>query len=137
MLYNLLYLWFVKYYIIFSNFNTENRIQIAEINSKNVEEDLLALERLIKIQVKQGYLDFQAAKKAVDVSTKNLTSAEENRRVNYERYNLGSGTILDVLQADRDYTDAIRNKIDVTFEFYRLKDRLTNFLGKLNYMEYE
>lgn len=122
---------------IFSNFNTENRIEIAEINAKNVEEDLTALERQIKIEVKQGYLDFQAAKKGLDVSTKNVTSAEENRRINYERYNLGSGTILDVLQADRDYTSAISNKIDATFEFYRLKDRLVNFLGKLNYKDFE
>ena len=122
---------------IFSNFNVENRIQLAEVNSKNVEEDLMALERQIKIQVKQGYLDFQAAKKGYDVATRNITSAEENRRINYERYNLGSGTILDVLQADRDFTDAISNKIDATFEFYRLKDRLVNFLGKLNYKDFE
>ncbi|MBU2493951.1 MAG: TolC family protein [Bacteroidetes bacterium] len=122
---------------IFSNFNTENRIQIAEVSAKNVEEDLTALERQIKVEVKQGYQDFQAAKKGLDVATKNLTSAEENRRINYERYNLGSGTILDVLQADRDYSVAISNKIDATFEFYRLKDRLVNYLGKLNYKDFE
>lgn len=122
---------------IFSNFNTENRIETAQVNAKNVEEDLIALERQIKIEVKQGYQDFQAAKKGLDVATKNLTSAEENRRINYERYNLGSGTILDVLQSDRDYTDAISNKIDATFEFYRLKDKLVNYLGKLNYKDFE
>ncbi len=122
---------------IFSNFNTENNIELAIASQKNVEEDLNTLERQIKIEIKQGYLDLTAAKKSLDVATKNVVSAEENRKVNQERYNLGSGTILDVLQADRDYTDALRNKIDALYNFYKAKDALMNSLGKLEYKKFE
>jgi outer membrane protein len=122
---------------IFSNWNTENSIQLAMVSLKNAREDLLALERLVKIEVKQGFLDLSAAKKSLDVATKNVTAAEETRKINQERYNLGSGTILEVLQADRDYTDAQRNKINATFDFYIKRDKLSNALGKLEYKKYE
>ncbi len=122
---------------IFSNFNTDNAIQLAEVSAKNAEENLTTLERQIKIEVKQDFLDFEAAKKGLDVATKNLQSAEENRRINFERYNLGAGTILDVLQSDRDLTQAQSNKINATFEFYRTKDKLLNTLGKLESKKYE
>lgn len=122
---------------IFSNWATENQIQIAKVNYLNVQEDLLALERQIKIEIKQGYLDLLAAKKSLDVASKNVIAAEENRKINQERYNLGSGTILDVLQADRDYIDALRNKINALYDFYTKRDKLNNSLGKLEYKKYE
>jgi outer membrane protein len=122
---------------IFSNWNTETQIQIAKVQEKNAYEDLSALERLIKIEVKQGYLNLAASKKALEVSNKNVKAAGENRRVNTERYNLGSGTILDVLQADKDYTDALNNKIESTYQFLIDYDDLKNRLGKLDYQKYE
>ncbi|MEW6195663.1 MAG: TolC family protein [Bacteroidota bacterium] len=122
---------------IFSNWSTESQIQSAEVNLLNAREDLLALERLVKIEVKQGFLDLTAAKKSLDVASKNVTAAEETRKINQERYNLGSGTILDVLQADRDYTDALRNKINALYDYYTKRDNLNNALGKLEYKKFE
>ncbi len=122
---------------IFSNWNTELAVQSAIVGVKNQEEDLSALERNIKIEIKQGYLDLVAAKKSLDVASKTVVSSGENRKINQERYNLGSGTILDVLQADRDYTDALRNKINAEYNFYKSKDALKNSLGNLDYKKFE
>lgn len=122
---------------IFSNFNRFYNVELAQVQYKNQQEDLRALERAIKIDIKQGYLDYSAAKKQLEVATKNVQSAEENRRINNERYGLGSGTILDVLQADRDYTQALRDRIDAEFNFYRTQDNLLNALGKLDFKQYE
>ncbi len=57
--------------------------------------------------------------------------------MNNERYSLGSGTILDVLQSDKDYTEALSNKINSEFTVYKLRDLLEYYLGKLNYNKYE
>ena len=122
---------------IFSNFSTETAIQQAEINKMNANEDLLALERQIKIEVKQGHNDLVAAKKSLEVALKNVTAAEENRKINQERYNLGSATILEVLQANRDYVDALRNKINTVFDFYRQYDKLNNAIGRLDFSKFE
>lgn len=122
---------------IFSNFNVDTRIQSAEIFATNVKEDLSALERRIQIEVKQGFLDLNAAKKNLDVTNKNVVSAQENRRINTERYNLGAGNIVELLQADRDYIQAVSNNIDALFGFFTARDRLLNALGKLDYKVYE
>ncbi|WKZ71205.1 MAG: TolC family protein [Melioribacteraceae bacterium] len=122
---------------IFSNFNVDTRIQSAQIFELNTLEDLSALERQIKIEIKQGYLDLLATKKNLDVTNKNVISARENRRINTERYNLGAGNIVELLQADRDYVSALSNKIDALFGFFTSRDRLLNALGKLDYKVFE
>lgn len=122
---------------IFSNFNTQTSVQYAKIGLLNAEEDLRSLKRTIKIEIKQGYLDFEAVKKALDVAIKTVKSASENRRVQYERYSLGSGTFLEVLQSDRDYQDALSLRIDAEFNFHSAREALLNSLGKLEYKQYE
>lgn len=122
---------------IFSNFNVDTRIQSAQIFAINAEEDLAALERQIKIDIKQGYLDLLAAKKNLDVTNKNVISAAENRRINTERYNLGAGNIVQLVQADRDYVQALSNNINALFSFFTSRDKLLNSLGKLDYKVFE
>lgn len=122
---------------IFSNFSSETQIQQAEINKLNQLEDLKSLERQIKIEIKQGYNDLIAAKKSLDVANKNVLASEENRKINLERYNLGSATILEVLQANRDYIDAMRNKINSVYDFYRKYYNLNNAIGRLDFSKYE
>ncbi len=122
---------------IFSNFNTEMQIEMAKVNAMNAREDLEILKRQIKIEIKQGYLDLLAAKKQLEVSIENVKAAGENRKINRQRYDLGSATILDVLQSDKNYIQAVQNKIVAEYEFYRLHDALLNSLGKLNIKNYE
>jgi len=122
---------------IFSNFRTSTNIQVAKVGIENAKEDLTALERQIKIQIKQGWLDLLAAKEAMQVSYESVKSSLENRKINDERYRLGSGTILDVLQSSRDYQNAQSSKIDAEFNFYKLSDKLLNLMGLLDYKQYE
>lgn len=122
---------------LFSGWTTELSYQSAKISLLNAEEDTRALERQIKIDVKQGISDYQAAVKAYDVAEKNLKSAEESKRINVEKYQLGSGTILEVLSSDASYLQAVQNKITQQFQLYRTKDRLMVALGKLDYQKYE
>ncbi len=122
---------------IFSNFSTTTNIQYAKVGILNAKEDLSALERQIKIQIKQGWLNLIAAKEAMQVSYESVKSSLENRKINDERYRLGSGTILDVLQSARDYQTAQSNKIDAEFYFYTQSDKLLNFMGLLDFKQYE
>jgi outer membrane protein len=122
---------------LFSGWSTEQSYQSAQISLLNAQEDTRALERQIKIDVKQGISDYQAAIKAYDVALKNLKSAEEAKRINVEKYTLGSGTILEVLSSDASYLQAVQNKISQQFQLYRTKDRLMVALGVLDYKKYE
>lgn len=122
---------------IFSNWSTEYRIQAEKVKSLNAQEDVSLLERQIKIDVKQGYLNLTAAKKKLEVSSKNLQAAEENRKINIEKYRLGSGTIIEKLEADKNYISAQSSQIESQFEFLILRDQLKNNLGELKYQNFE
>ncbi|HKI77144.1 MAG TPA: TolC family protein [Ignavibacteriaceae bacterium] len=122
---------------IFSGFRTSNQVQIAEVNEMNSQLALNDLERTIKQDIQKAYLDLQAAQKSLEVNKTNVTAAEQNRKIQEERYSLGSSTLLDVLIANSDYTTARTNLINAQFSYIQLSQQLKYLLGELNYKKYE
>ena len=122
---------------IFSGFSTENQVQIAKVNAENKDVELTELERNIKRNIQKNYLDLQAAEKSLSVNDKNVKAAEENRRIEEEKYSLGSGTLLNVLIANSNYTTARTNYINAKFAYVVLSEQLKYYLGVLNYQKYE
>ena len=122
---------------IFSGFSTENQVQIAKVNAENMDVELTELERNIKRNIQKNYLDLQAAEKSLSVNEKNVKAAAENRRIEEEKYSLGSGTLLNVLIASSNYTTARTNYINAKFAYVVLSEQLNYYLGVLNFQKYE
>jgi len=122
---------------IFSGFSVESRVQQAEVDAKNKELDVSDLERLIKKEMQKTYLDLQASEKRLEVSKKNVTAAEENRKIEQEKYQLGATMLLSVLIANSDYTTALTNYVNAQFEYVKLKEQLEYSLGILDYKKFE
>jgi len=122
---------------IFSGFSVENRVQQAEVDAKNKELDVLDLEKQIKKEMQKTYLDLQASEKRLEVSKKNVTAAEENRKIEQEKYTLGATMLLNVLIANSDYMNALTNYVNAQFEYVKLKQELEYSLGVLDYKKFE
>ena len=122
---------------IFSGWSVNNRVQFAEVDMKNKEVELNDLERDIKRQIQTTYLDLKAAQKGLSVSQNNVESAEENLRIEQERYSLGSSRLLDVLIANSNYTRALSDLINAQFAYIVLSEQLKYYLGVLDYSKYE
>lgn len=122
---------------IFSGFATQNAIQIAEVDAMNYELQVSDTERLIKQNLQKTFLDLEAAKKALLVTEKNVKAAEENLKIEQEKYNLGAGKLLDVLIASTAYQNATTNFINAQFYYIRLSEELKYNLGVLDYTQYE
>ncbi len=122
---------------IFSNFNTENQVEFAEVNVMNRKIEVNDLERQIKKNLQSTFLDLQAAEKALEVGKSNVEAATENRKIESEKYSLGSGTLLNVLIANSDYTNALTNYINAQFAYVKLNEQLKYYLGVLDYQKYE
>lgn len=122
---------------IFSGFSIDNHVQLAEVSLMNSKADLSDLERDIKRNIQKTYLDLQAAEKSLDVSKRNVEAAEENRRIQQEKYDLGSNTLLDVLVANSGYTTAQTNYINAEYAYIVLSEQLKYQLGILDYKKYE
>lgn len=122
---------------IFSGWSVDNRVQLAKVDIKNKEIELSDFEREVKKDILKNHLDLQASEKKLDVSEKNVIAAEENLKIEEEKYLLGSTTLLNVLIANSEYTNALSSFINAQYEFLKLKDQLEYLLGITNYKEYE
>ncbi|MFO7526802.1 MAG: TolC family protein [Ignavibacteriaceae bacterium] len=122
---------------IFSGFSVSNQVQFAEVRAMNTELELNDLERKIKQDIQQSLLDLQAATKALIVSEKNVNAAEENLKIEREKYSLGAGKLLDVLIANTFFTNAQTNFINNQFNYIRLSEQLKYNLGILDHTLYE
>ena len=122
---------------LFLGWSVDNRVQFAKVDVKNKEVELSDLERIIKRQLQQTFLDLQAAFKFLNVSENNISFAGENLKIEQEKYSLGSGKLLDVLIANSNYTTALTDLINAQFVYLVLSEQLKYYVGVLDYSKYE
>ena len=73
----------------------------------------------------------------MNVSENNVAAAGENLKIEEEKYNLGSGKLLDVLIANSQYTTALTDLINAQFAYIVLSEQLKYNLGVLDFTKYE
>ncbi len=115
---------------IFSNWNTENSIQSAEVQIQNNNEQLKALELNIKSQVMNASLDLQTVKQQLDASDVALTATKQSWQILKEKYTLGAATYLDLQLSYNNYLQAQYNKINNEYGYLVAQYTLLNAIGK-------
>lgn len=115
---------------IFSNWNTENAVQSAEVQIENNDADLKALDLSIRSEVKTAALDMQTAKEQLTASDAALNASRESWKIKKETYSLGSATYLDLQQAYNNYLQAEYNKINNEYKYIIAQYGLLNAVGK-------
>lgn len=118
---------------LFSGFQTSASIQTNSLNYEYAQQNLEQAKRKVEKDLRTALLNLETAKKRLDVSAKNVLSADEDRRIAEERYNLGSNTLLDLLVARANYTQAISNKVNASYDFLYAKQQFRVALGKNNF----
>lgn len=114
---------------IFSGFSTQNQIEQAEVFRNNAEEDLRQAQRQIAVDIRKALLDLESAEKQVTVTQTSVQSAEMDRKIAEEKYNLGAGTLLDLLVAHANYTGALSNKVNAVVNYLLAKKGAEFALG--------
>src|ERR1035437_3791259 len=117
---------------IFSQFSTEYSIELANVQYKSTNEDLNALERQIKTDVKNAFLDLETARKQLDVSKKAVLSSKESWDAKKESYTLGASTYLDQQLAYNNYLQAEYTSISKEYFYINSQFTLLSVIGELN-----
>jgi outer membrane protein TolC len=103
---------------------SEKQSMLAElINSKN------ALEDQIRLEVKDALLSIEDAEKNIPATAKAVEQAEENLRVNEERYKAQVTTISEVLDAQTLLTQARTNYYGALYAHHLARAKLMRALG--------
>lgn len=122
---------------IFSGWSTDTRVEAAQVSAKVQQIELNDLSREITRSLQINFLDLQAAYKRVEVGSKNVKAALETRRIEEEKYALGSTTLLNVLIANSEYTNALTNYINAQFSYRKLRDQLQYLVGSTDAKSFE
>lgn len=118
---------------LFDGFQTNNSVQSAIASRRNAEISLTQAERDINAQMKKALLDLEAARKQYEVSQKAVVSAGEDLKIAEERYNLGAGTLLDMLVANANLVSAQANSVNAVYNYITAHRNLEYTLGERTY----
>jgi outer membrane protein len=109
------------------------RAQIAESRAyeRRAEAMRRQMQSAVRLQVREAYLDLNAARQRVEVSRDSAAQAEESLRILQNRYDAGLATIMDVLRAETMRTSAQNNHLNAVYDYRLAFAALELATGKL------
>ncbi len=117
---------------IFDRFQRVTRVQQAQVQAQNAEYDLQDQRQQVALQVRQTYLDYKNAVQQLQAANKRLKAAEQARTATQERYNLGSASIVELRNANRDYVDAASQQIRARYNLLFQQKAIDYYVGRLD-----
>jgi outer membrane protein TolC len=83
----------------FDGLTADSRNASAQARLVRAQENYDALQRNLAAEVRQALLSYREALESVDVAERAVESATENLKLTQQKYNVGSSTILDLIDA--------------------------------------
>jgi len=116
---------------LFTGFTRLIDVSKAQLGYRADQEALEQTRKDVALEVKQSYFAVEQAKKKISVTQDAEAAADEDLRLNKEKYNLGSSTILDLINAQVSYTQARSDRIQALYDYKINMARLLRAMGKL------
>jgi outer membrane protein len=101
---------------LWSNFQQPLQVSLAKQNHEQMEESVRARALGLQTEVNQAFLTLGTAYQTIAIQDTNRTAARDQLKLASDRYQVGSGTFLDVInaevtaiRAETDYVNAVYN----------------------------
>ena len=119
---------------IFSGFRDTYTVRQAEAQSQQAEAARDALYRQTELDVWQSYYDLQSSVGVIASTESQVKSAEQTAQATLARYQTGFGSILDLLTAQQDESNARVQRIQSYLDWFSALARLTFAIGQTELM---
>jgi TolC family type I secretion outer membrane protein len=116
---------------IFQGFSRIADVSKSKLSLKSSREMLEQTRRDVALTVKQAYNAVQLVKQQITVTQDAEAAAEEDLRLNREKYELGSGTMLELITSQAAYTTAKNNRIQAVYDYQTVFAQLQKAMGVL------
>lgn len=117
---------------LFNGFDTNRRVQNAQINRKNSELNLESQKLRLESDFLVLFRAYQNSIELVDLEEENLLIAEETLDIALERFRLGSISSLEFREAQRTFLAAENRLINAKFEAKISETELLRLSGELD-----
>ncbi len=116
---------------IFQGFARFATLSKAKLYHKSNQESQAQTQRDVALSTKQAFFQVEQAKKKIAVTRDALESADEDLRLNKEKYSLGAGTMLDLINAQTSQTLAKSESIQALYDYKYAVAWLKRAMGRL------
>ncbi|MBZ0180776.1 MAG: TolC family protein [Melioribacteraceae bacterium] len=120
---------------LFNGGRTKNKVEQSLIGLRQTEEQLGNLKDFIVSEVKNTINEIKRVKIQVDAVERNVKLAEKAYEIANTRYNEGSGTQLEIKNANIELQTARTNRLQVVYEYIIAIAKLEKLIGTLDVNE--
>jgi len=115
---------------VFNGFQREQN-QVGSRVARDIAESQAAdTRRLVRAQLTQELAVLRTAFEQIDIAAVNVAAAQEDLRVQQERYRVGASTILDLLTSEGNLTQAQTNLVQARFNYNIARAQLEALVGR-------
>ena len=108
-----------------------NRVKEIKMQLEQTRENASDLERSVALAVRQNYLNLERSEAAVDISKKQVNNARLSLGVIQGRFDVGKAILLELLDAQTSYAQALTNEVNAFYDYKIAQIRLQDAMGVL------
>jgi outer membrane protein len=102
---------------LFNGFATEHQVAEARYQEKAIQHSIEDLEQRVILEVKSAYLNWEASREAINRARDALDAARVALSLAEGRYRNGLGNVVELDDAQRQYTDASASYVESLYGF--------------------
>ena len=115
---------------LFEGLSTAYSVNQNKAQLRATVENSEVLRQNVTKEVEQAYLDVKSGWELIRASKKALEAARENLRLAWGRYQAGVGTIIEVTDAQVQFSQADLNFVQALYDYRVFEARLDKAIGK-------
>lgn len=118
---------------IFSGFQLSNKVQQSKLNLKKAQNDIKNFEDGMKVQVQAAKVNLVNSQRSLNIQKRNMELAQRVSDNTYKKYKTGTGSNLEVTNAEAGLKEAQINYFNALYDFLISKIDYEQAAGLSNY----